>query len=99
DNNGNCTTTTTAATLAGNFGVVSNDASGCAGCGYYFYTQQALDLARNAAPTLTRKVVYDIQAPTVGGVAIPANITGGASASFSTSATDNLDLVASNYSL
>ncbi len=102
DNNGACTTTSTAATLAGTFGVVTVDGvngTGCAGCGYYFYTQTPLDLARNLAPVMTRKVVVDQQAPVAGGIAVPATVTGGAAASFATSATDNLDLISSDYTL
>ena len=102
DNNGNCTTTATTATLAGTFGVVTVDGvggTGCAGCGYYFFTQTALDLARNAAPVLTRQVVVDQQVPTVGGIAVPATITGGTSTAFATSAADNLDLISSDYTL
>ena len=102
DNNGACTTTATAATLPATFGVVTVDGvngTGCAGCGYYFYTQTPLDLARNAAPVMTRKVVVDQQAPVAGGIAVPATVTGGAAASFATSATDNLDLVSSDYTL
>ena len=96
---GACSTTSAAASVPGTFGVVTPDASGCAGCGYYFYTQTPLDLARNAAPVMTRKVVVDQTIPVVGGIAVPATVTGGSSASFATSASDNLDLVGSNYTL
>ena len=47
---------------------------------------------------MTRKVVVDLQAPIVGGIAVPATVTGGAAASFATSATDNLDLISRTYS-
>jgi len=58
-----------------------------------------MDLARNAAPTMTRNVVIDQLAPTVGGIQVPASIVGGSAASFATSAIDNLDLISSNYTL
>jgi len=121
DNNGNCTTTSAGFALAGNFGVVTLDgtttAPGCAGCGYYTYSQTPLDLARNAATTITgtatptitgasstsasgfRQVVIDQQAPSMGGIAVPASITGGSSASFATNAQDNLDIISSDYTL
>jgi len=91
--------------------------AGCVGCGYFTYSQTPLDLARNAAATVTgtaaptisgasstgapgyRQVVIDTWAPTVGGIAVPASIIGGASASFATSAIDNLDLVSTDYTL
>ena len=70
------------------------------GCGYYSYTQTPLDLARNAAPTMTRQVVIDQPIPTVGGIAVPATISRWTrAASFATSATDNLDLVSTDYTL
>ena len=100
---GACSTTSAAASNPGTFGVVTVDGTatnpGCAGCGYYFFTQTPLDLARNAAPTMTRNVVVDQVAPIVGGIAVPATVTGGASAAFSTSASDNLDLISSDYTL
>jgi hypothetical protein len=101
--NGACSTQTTAANVPGNFGVTVVDGTptnpGCAGCGYYFFTQTPLDLARNTAPVMTRNVVVDQVAPIVGGIAVPATVTGGTSASFATSATDNLDLISSDYTL
>jgi len=104
DNNNVCSTTSTPQTVRGDASGVGSytptaDASGCVGCGYFFYTQTPLDLARNAAPTMTRNVVIDFLPPTVGGIQVPAALTGGASASFATSAVDNLDLISSNYTL
>jgi hypothetical protein len=96
---GACSGVARPANVPGNYGVTVADASGCAGCGYYFFTQTPLDLARNAAPVMTRKVVVDQNIPVVGGIAVPATVTGGTSASFATSASDNLDLVGSNYTL
>jgi predicted small lipoprotein YifL len=61
--------------------------------GYYTYTGTARDLARNSAPTLSLQVAVDKTAPVMGSIAVPASLTGGASASFATSATDNLDLI------
>ncbi|MEP6495654.1 MAG: Ig-like domain-containing protein, partial [bacterium] len=111
DGNGNCTTTATAQNIRGdangitqNDGVTvyaaSQDVSGaCLGCGYFFFTQTPIDLARNAAPVMNRQVVIDYLPPTVGGIAVPATLTGGASASFATSAADNLDLISTDYTL
>jgi hypothetical protein len=96
DANGNCSGATTASTIAAD----PNAAGASSGIdGYYTFTVIARDLARNAAPTLVRTVVVDRQAPTVGGVAVPATVNGGQSASFATSATDNLDLVSADNSL
>jgi hypothetical protein len=74
-------------------------ANGGGSDGYYTYTATVKDLAQNTAPTLTRVVLVDKVAPTMGGIAVPATITGGASASFATSAVDNVDLVKVNYTL
>jgi hypothetical protein len=69
----------------------------------------ATTITGTAAPTISgaslagasgyRQVVIDYVAPTVGGIAVPASIVGGASASFATSAIDNLDLIGSDYTL
>jgi hypothetical protein len=93
--NNACTGTSTAASLL----VDGTPTAATSVDGYYTLTATPMDLARNAAPTLTRSVVVDRAAPTVGGIAVPATIVGGQSASFATSATDNLDLVSSDYSL
>ena len=95
--NGTCGTSAIGGTL-----VV--DASSSAGVssgvdGYYTYTGQVLDQARNAAPTLTRTIVIDRAAPVMGGVGVPGTLVGGATASFATSATDNLDLISTDFSL
>jgi hypothetical protein len=109
DNNNNCITTATSSQIRGDANGITDangnvyaataDASGCVGCGYFFFTQTPLDLARNAAPVLTRSVVIDYNAPTVGGIAVPATLIGGTSASFATSAADNLDLISSDYTI
>ena len=46
-----------------------------------------------------RQVVVDQTLPSMGGIAVPASITGGSSASFATNAQDNLDLISSDYTL
>jgi hypothetical protein len=91
DANGNCSGALAGTSISADVG------SGIDG--YYTFTLIARDLARNAAPALVRTVVVDRQAPTVGGVAVPATVIGGQQASFATSATDNLDLVSSDNSL
>jgi len=85
-------------------GTIAADAGSPAGTssgidGYYTYTAQIVDNARNPGNTVTRTVVVDRVAPTLGGIAVPATLVGGSSASFATSATDNLDLVSTNYTL
>jgi len=67
--------------------------------GYYTLVSKTTDVARNAAPILTRSFVIDRVAPTMGSIAVPSSVTGGASASFATSATDNLDLINYDYTL
>ena len=80
-----CTAKDTAATFIAN----ANK-----GIGYYTYTGTARDLARNAAPALTRQIVVDnVAAPTMGSIATPVTINGGSSVTFSTSAADDLDLI------
>jgi len=92
---GACNTASTTTTVP-----VNGSGAAAAGTeGYYVYTSTVRDQAQNAAPTLSRQAVVDVTAPTMGGVSIPASIPGGASATFATSATDNLDLVSSNYTL
>jgi Big-like domain-containing protein len=89
---GSCTAVASAVS-----GIAADNATGTDG--YYTYTATVVDLAQNAAPTLTRVALVDRAAPTMGGIAVPATITGGASAAFATSAVDNVDLVKVNYSL
>lgn len=79
--------------------VNGNGAAAAASEGYYVFVSTIRDQAQNAAPTLTRQALVDVTAPIMGGVSIPAAITGGSSAAFSTSATDNLDLAGSNYTV
>jgi hypothetical protein len=115
---GACSSTAAAATLPGWFNATAGslaDASGCVGCGYYVFSQTPLDLARNAATSVTgssptvvtgncaavgcREVLIDTMRPTMGGIQVPATITGGTTVAFGTSATDNLDLASYDYSL
>lgn len=60
--------------------------------GYFTYSAYVVDQAGNVSPTLTRTSLLDTQAPSVGGIATPATVTGGQAVTFSTAATDNLDL-------
>jgi hypothetical protein len=103
DNSGACTVTNTTGTnvfvngtgaAVNNAGTVPPNTEG-----YYTLTTTVNDRAQNSAPTLTRTAVVDITLPTMGGVGVPATIIGGAAATFSASATDNLDLATSNYTL
>jgi hypothetical protein len=61
--------------------------------GYYFLTYFVRDQAGNQSATRTQRFLIDGQAPVLGGVAIPAIINGGQPVNFSSSATDNLDLI------
>jgi len=80
-----CGTAQTAGTI-----VVDN---GSTTDGYYTFSSKTTDVARNAAPQLTMTFLVDRAAPTMGSIAVPASITGGASALFATSAQD-FELVA-----
>ena len=67
--------------------------------GYYTYTATVFDLATNSAGPITRTAAIDRQAPVMGGVQVPATLTGGQAVNFSTQATDNLDLISSDFTL
>jgi hypothetical protein len=95
-NNNTCGTAAAAGTIAAD-AQTNGTSSGIDG--YYTYTGQIIDVARNTGNTVTRTVVVDRAAPIMGGIAVPATVTGGASASFATSASDNLDLVSTDYTL
>jgi hypothetical protein len=97
-NNGACQTAGTPATFAADVGTAATGASSGID-GYYTVTTNAIDLARNQSVTLTRTDVVDRVAPAAQGIGIPPTLTGGTSASFPASATDNLDLVGVNYTL
>ncbi|CAN5687933.1 hypothetical protein BH23GEM11_BH23GEM11_13820 [soil metagenome] len=62
--------------------------------GYYTFSAVFRDVALNttAPDEASRTVVYDMTAPQVVNVNVPLSVTGGAEASFSATATDNLDL-------
>jgi hypothetical protein len=67
--------------------------------GYYTYTASVVDLAGNRTDLPPRTVLVDRQAPVMGGIQVPATLTGGVQAQFQTQATDNLDLVSSDFTL
>ncbi|WP_148306074.1 FG-GAP repeat domain-containing protein [Gemmatirosa kalamazoonensis] len=60
--------------------------------GQYQITAQARDMAGNLSPAIKRTLVIDATAPFVAGLTMPAAIAGGGSATFYTSASDNLEL-------
>lgn len=93
DGNGACSPVATTATVAGDYGT--------GGQGYFTFTSSALDLARNTTVVKNspRTILIDKTAPVVGGLQVPAAIKGGTSVSFATSASDNLDLVSTDYTL
>ena len=95
-NNQACQTTALGGTIAAD----PNATGASSGIdGYYVYTGQIIDIARNTGNTVTRRAVVDRAAPRMGGVAVPSTVTGGQSASFATSAIDNLDLASADYTL
>jgi hypothetical protein len=57
------------------------------------------DLATNVTSLPSRTVLVDRAIPIMGGIQVPATIAGGASINFATNATDNLDLVSSDFTL
>lgn len=67
--------------------------------GYFLTTSVVLDQAGNISGTQTVEFLYDITAPAVGGISSPAFLTGGTTATFSTSAQDNLDLGSGVFTL
>jgi len=109
NSSGVCTAGNGAATTAADGGSGA-DASGCVGCGYFTFSPTARDQARNATVVPPRQVVIDRSVPTMGSIAVPATVNPGTStggvflpanstAQFSTSATDNLDLINYDYTL
>ncbi len=66
------------------------------GDGYYVASIYSSDQAGNITADSIFTAGEDVTAPTQGGVAIPASFTGGGTATFPTSATDNMDLVRSD---
>jgi len=101
-NNANCALSN-GVQVAGTVAVDANSAATASVSGgidgYYTYTGQIIDLARNTGNTITRQAVVDRSAPRMGGIAVPSVINGGQSVSFATSAVDNLDLVSADYTL
>ena len=95
--NNACGTASAGTTIAADAGSSAGTSSGVDG--YYTYTATVMDRARNVGPTVTRQVVVDRAVPVMGGIGIPPTITGGQTASFPASATDNLDLVGTSYLL
>ncbi len=66
---------------------------------YYNLSAKSIDQAGNVSPTLTYVYLLDNTAPVVQGISIPQNLTGGVSQTFTSTATDNVDLKASNFNL
>ncbi|HET9984046.1 MAG TPA: Ig-like domain-containing protein, partial [Longimicrobiales bacterium] len=60
--------------------------------GYDSVTIRVTDVAGNVNTVATRLILQDNAAPSMGGIVGPATITGGSSATFSTAASDNIDL-------
>ena len=67
--------------------------------GYYTYTASVQDLATNVTSLPSRTVLVDRAVPVLGGIQVPATISGGQAVNFATSATDNLDLISSDFTL
>jgi hypothetical protein len=95
---GSCTNTSARGVAA----VLADNGSGTDG--YYTYSAQVLDLARNPTnpSTLTRRTLVDRAAPVMGGIQVPSTIASpnsAPSANFNTSATDNIDLNQTDFTL
>ncbi|MEP6621649.1 MAG: Ig-like domain-containing protein [bacterium] len=67
--------------------------------GYYNLTAKSVDQAGNASPTLAFVYLLDNTAPVVQGISIPQNLVGGAPVTFSSTATDNVDLASTNFNI
>ncbi|HEY9229169.1 MAG TPA: hypothetical protein VIP11_21135, partial [Gemmatimonadaceae bacterium] len=78
-------------------GVLVDNASGIDG----IYTYEAIvqDLAANRDTLPSRTAMIDRVVPVMGGIQVQALIQGGTQVNFPTNATDNLDLLRSNFSL
>jgi hypothetical protein len=66
---------------------------------YYNLTARSVDQAGNFSSTLTYVYLLDNTAPVVSGISIPQTLVGGAPVTFTSGATDNVDLQASNFNL
>ena len=67
--------------------------------GYYTHEAFVRDQAGNVGPSLTRTVLVDLTNPSAGNISIPTTLTGGVPATFTATATDNLDLGESDFRL
>ncbi|MGQ0641004.1 MAG: Ig-like domain-containing protein [Gemmatimonadaceae bacterium] len=67
--------------------------------GYFLATSLVADQGGNFSGTQTVEFLFDVTAPAVGGISSPAFLTGGQSATFSTSAQDNQDLGSGVFTL
>jgi hypothetical protein len=66
---------------------------------YYNLTARSIDQAGNLSAPLTFVYLLDNTAPIVSGISIPQNLVGGTAVTFTSGATDNVDLQASNFNL
>jgi hypothetical protein len=66
---------------------------------YYSLTATAIDQAGNPSATKSFTYLLDGTAPVVQGISIPQNLVGGASTSFTSTATDNVDLASANFNV
>jgi hypothetical protein len=66
---------------------------------YYVLTAKSVDQAGNTSPVVTRIYLLDSTAPVVQGISIPQNLVGGTSQTFTSTATDNVDLQSSSFNL
>jgi Bacterial Ig-like domain (group 2) len=66
---------------------------------YYILSASSVDQAGNLSPQLLSIYLLDNTAPLVSGISIPQNLVGGAPVTFTSGATDNVDLKASNFNI
>ncbi len=67
--------------------------------GYYNLTAKSVDQAGNFSTPLSFVYLLDGTAPIIQGISIPQNLVGGTSVTFTSTATDNVDLASTNFNI
>jgi len=66
---------------------------------YYTVIAKSVDQANNSSATQTKIYLIDATLPVVQGISIPQNLTGATQQTFTSTATDNVDLQQSNFNI
>jgi len=90
-------TTANGCTIVGGPSIVIDNGTGTEA--YYVLTAKSVDQAGNASAPVTRVYLIDVTAPVVQGISIPQNLVGGTSQTFTSTATDNVDLQSTNFDI